>query len=206
MNPVLKHWAGTILVAALAGFVIFGLLHGQEILNDFLKSEPIDANLERGELLEQIQYSPILFNSPTPAPKLPTSKPQPINTFLITPTPVKTQTPSPIPTITPTPVLTLTPSSTPFQTFTPNPTTVPTSSPESTPTPTQQQAQCGLEQVDINLASKEELLKIKHIGSVRADELITLRPFSSVDDMTRISGIGPTRLKDIKDEGIACVE
>ena len=34
----LKHWTGTAIVAVLAGFVIFGLLRGQEILKDFLKS------------------------------------------------------------------------------------------------------------------------------------------------------------------------
>lgn len=59
--------------------------------------------------------------------------------------------------------------------------------------------------VDINDASKEELMTIIHIGDVRADELIRLRPFSSVDGLTRINGIGSGRLKDIKAENKACV-
>jgi competence protein ComEC len=35
---------------------------------------------------------------------------------------------------------------------------------------------------------------------------LRLRPFSSVDDMVRISGIGSARLRDIKGQGLACVE
>ncbi|RKD24721.1 hypothetical protein BEP19_09360 [Ammoniphilus oxalaticus] len=59
--------------------------------------------------------------------------------------------------------------------------------------------------IDINTASKEELIQIKHIGTDYADQLIALRPFGSVDELTRIKGIGEGRLKDIKAEGLACV-
>lgn len=59
--------------------------------------------------------------------------------------------------------------------------------------------------MDINSASLSDLDKIRHIGPVRAAQLITLRPFSSIDDMVRIKGIGPDRLRDIKDQGLACV-
>jgi beta-lactamase superfamily II metal-dependent hydrolase len=59
--------------------------------------------------------------------------------------------------------------------------------------------------VDINTASKEELMTIIHIGDVRADQLIELRPFDSVDQLTRIKGIAAGRLKDIKAENRACV-
>ena len=48
-------------------------------------------------------------------------------------------------------------------------------------------------------------MRIIHIGEVRVDDLIRLRPFSSVDDLTRIDGIGPGRLSDIKEQGLACV-
>lgn len=60
--------------------------------------------------------------------------------------------------------------------------------------------------VDINQASLEEIQNIIHIGPERAESLIDLRPFSSVDDLERIKGIGPARLTDIKDEGLACVK
>jgi hypothetical protein len=59
--------------------------------------------------------------------------------------------------------------------------------------------------IDINTAPLEELVKIKHIGEGRAEQLISLRPFSSLDDLSRINGIGPARVKDIKEEGLAWV-
>ena len=61
--------------------------------------------------------------------------------------------------------------------------------------------------VNINSASLEELQQIVHIGSTRAQELISLRPFESVNDMARIDGIalGKARLNEIKAEGLACV-
>ncbi len=46
---------------------------------------------------------------------------------------------------------------------------------------------------------------IIHIGPVRAAEMIQIRPFSSIEDLERIKGIGPSRLADIKQQGIACV-
>lgn len=59
--------------------------------------------------------------------------------------------------------------------------------------------------VDINEAYYEEVQKIIHIGPERAQDLIDLRPYHSVDDLTRIKGIGPARIADIKSEGNACV-
>lgn len=59
--------------------------------------------------------------------------------------------------------------------------------------------------IDINEASKEQLMNIIHIGDVRADEIIKLRPFSSIDELTSVSGIGPARIDDIKEENKACV-
>lgn len=60
--------------------------------------------------------------------------------------------------------------------------------------------------VDINEASKEELMRIIHIGDARADEIIIKRPFSSTDDLNRVEGIAEGRLGDIKEEGIACTK
>ncbi len=62
------------------------------------------------------------------------------------------------------------------------------------------------ERVEINSAPISELTKIIHITPARAEEIIRLRPFSSLDDLIRISGIGKKRLADIKEEGIAYVE
>ncbi|MBU9712135.1 MBL fold metallo-hydrolase [Bacillus tamaricis] len=60
--------------------------------------------------------------------------------------------------------------------------------------------------IDINTAPKEEIIQITHIGDARAEELINLRPFQSIDGLTRINGIGSGRLSDIIEEGLACVK
>jgi len=62
------------------------------------------------------------------------------------------------------------------------------------------------EKIDINTAPLEELVKIIHIGEVRALELISLRPFSSLDDLARIKGLGEKRIEDIKKQGLAWVD
>ena len=62
-----------------------------------------------------------------------------------------------------------------------------------------------IEKIDINSAPPEDLVKIIHIGEVRAEELIFLRPFSSLDDLIRIKGIGETKLKDIKEQDLAWI-
>ena len=60
--------------------------------------------------------------------------------------------------------------------------------------------------ININTASFEQLQEIVHIGPERAEEIIRLRPFSSLDGLTAVTGIGAGRLQDIKDQGIAYVE
>lgn len=60
--------------------------------------------------------------------------------------------------------------------------------------------------IDINTASHSELQRILHIGTVRAAELINLRPFCCVDDMERVPSIAASRLADIKAQGLACVD
>lgn len=60
--------------------------------------------------------------------------------------------------------------------------------------------------IDINSASLDEVQQIIHIGPARAEELIDLRPFNKVEDLTKINGIGDARIDDIKAEGIACVK
>ena len=46
---------------------------------------------------------------------------------------------------------------------------------------------------------------IIHIGPLRAAQMVGLRPFASVEDLARIKGIGPSRLADIIEQGLACV-
>lgn len=60
--------------------------------------------------------------------------------------------------------------------------------------------------IDVNSASLEELQEIIHIGESRAEEIMDLRPFNSLDELTRVTGIGDARLADIIEEGKAYVE
>jgi competence protein ComEC len=63
--------------------------------------------------------------------------------------------------------------------------------------------------VELNRASAMELARIVHIGEERALLIIELRQeraFTSVDDLARVPGIGPARIRDIVAEGLACVE
>ena len=65
---------------------------------------------------------------------------------------------------------------------------------------------CEEGQIDINTASETELQDITQIGPARAKEMLTLRPFSSVDDMIRITGIGENNINSIKSQNLACVD
>ena len=58
--------------------------------------------------------------------------------------------------------------------------------------------------IDINTASAAELTGIKHIGDKRAQEIMEQRPYDSIDELSKVSGIGSKRLADIKLENIAC--
>lgn len=60
--------------------------------------------------------------------------------------------------------------------------------------------------IDINEASQSELAVLTHVGSKRAIELINNRPYSSLSELTRISGISTARLQDIIQQGKACIE
>ena len=75
--------------------------------------------------------------------------------------------------------------------------------PTETPIPTV--TGCNEGQVDLNLASIEELDLIIHISAARATGIVELRPFSSLDGLLNVSGIGPSRLADIKAQGVACI-
>jgi len=62
--------------------------------------------------------------------------------------------------------------------------------------------------LDVNTASVLELQAIIHLDTVRSQLLVSLReerPFTSLDDLVRVPGIGPARVRDIRDQGLACV-
>jgi endonuclease YncB( thermonuclease family) len=55
---------------------------------------------------------------------------------------------------------------------------------------------------------RPKLRRIVHIDEIRATEAVKIRashPFADVRDLTRIRGIGPSRIIDIEAQGLACV-
>jgi len=59
--------------------------------------------------------------------------------------------------------------------------------------------------VDINIATLAQLDTLTGIGPVYAQRIIDNRPYSSVDDLDKVKGIGPATLQKIKTQGLACV-
>lgn len=74
------------------------------------------------------------------------------------------------------------------------------------PAPAISSPTCKAGQVNINTAAVEELQRITQIGPARARQLIELRPYRSLDELDRVSGITPTTVERIKEQGVACVE
>jgi competence protein ComEA len=62
----------------------------------------------------------------------------------------------------------------------------------------------ALAAVNINTATKEELVSLKGIGEKRAQEILNYRKkngnFKSVDDLEKVPGIGPGLMKQIRSE------
>ena len=62
--------------------------------------------------------------------------------------------------------------------------------------------------IDLNTATAQDLGVIIHLGPERAAQVVALRrerPFASVGELARVSGIGPGRVADITKQGLACV-
>lgn len=59
--------------------------------------------------------------------------------------------------------------------------------------------------VDINGASTAELSELTGIGEALAEAIIDGRPFETLNDLTRVSGIGEGKLAGLKEQGLACV-
>jgi len=64
----------------------------------------------------------------------------------------------------------------------------------------------AVNKIDINTASLQQLDEIIGIGPALAQRIVDARPFSSVDDLLRVKGIGEKTLQKIKDQGLAEVQ
>jgi len=52
--------------------------------------------------------------------------------------------------------------------------------------------------LDVNACSSEELQNIRGIGPVLADRIVKARPFTTVDDLRRVEGLGATTLERMR--------
>ncbi len=60
--------------------------------------------------------------------------------------------------------------------------------------------------VNINSAGRDELTRIVHIGPERADQVIQMRPFRTLRDLSRVPGLSDARVAEIEQQGLAVVK
>jgi competence ComEA-like helix-hairpin-helix protein len=62
----------------------------------------------------------------------------------------------------------------------------------------------GTDKININTAPLKELENITGVGPVLAQRIIEARPYSSIDDLDKVKGVGPKILEKIKTQGLVC--
>jgi competence ComEA-like helix-hairpin-helix protein len=56
----------------------------------------------------------------------------------------------------------------------------------------------GSLQVNINTATQDELESVPGIGPTRAAQIIAGRPYTSIDELDRLDGIGPKQVESLR--------
>ena len=54
------------------------------------------------------------------------------------------------------------------------------------------------EAINLNTATRGELMSIRGVGEVTANRIIEARPYAQVDDLLKVTGIGPATLTKLK--------
>ena len=67
-------------------------------------------------------------------------------------------------------------------------------------------ANCSSTQININTASLVDLDKLTGIGLSKAQAIVDARPYSTLEDLDRAIGIGPSTVSKIEQQGLACVD
>lgn len=62
----------------------------------------------------------------------------------------------------------------------------------------------GSQCIDLSDASVGRLDELPQVGPARAEDIISARPFESIDGLTRVDGLGPARVEDIESSGMVC--
>jgi competence ComEA-like helix-hairpin-helix protein len=57
--------------------------------------------------------------------------------------------------------------------------------------------------INVNTTSREALIALSGIGETLADLIIQARPFTTIEELLSIPGIGPRMLERLKEQGLA---
>jgi endonuclease/exonuclease/phosphatase family metal-dependent hydrolase len=58
--------------------------------------------------------------------------------------------------------------------------------------------------IDLNEATVDQLSELPNVGPVRAGQIIEMRPWGRVEELTRVSGLGMASVKAIVESGLVC--
>lgn len=58
--------------------------------------------------------------------------------------------------------------------------------------------------IDLNEATADQLSELPNVGPVRAEQIIEMRPWASIEELARVSGLGTASVKAIVKSELVC--